>query len=480
MDTIVERWLIPVLIKIQDDDLADYLAFASSRFGSDYYVALSRNYDFLAGEWYAQAVKVFEENIPPAEQIAGGPGRDALVAYARGALRETGTPAAAADAVGKLLQADRLDPRNAEIQMLLGEAMIKTAPVMPPGLGELRVIIDTPNYAEAERYLSKAIKLAPEQADAHMLLGRLRYLQGRDEEAMQLYMRAREIEPDHPSADLYMGDLAYVQNRHARAIAYYKAAVSKPERVAYIHVNALAHILMALNKGTQSAEYPGIADAYLAKNPQAWNFRLDYADYLLSINTRADKVLSIVEPIPDAWYPSRKIPALSAAMIRKAVERADRSTGDPIDESVRIVQRTMVINPDPAAFAEAICRSEMGSRLLTRTIEVSNKPKALATALVVCGLRRQRHEIVRQMVKSADIAYLNLPYPDLGGETPLCYAALTKNMPTFVELAEAQVSPTRKCKDGKTVAERLQEMSYTRDPNVIQMQVTMDRLYKKE
>jgi tetratricopeptide (TPR) repeat protein len=480
VDAVVERWLLPVLMKIPDDDLADYLAFANSGFGSDYYVALSRNYDFRAGEWYAQAVKVFKDNIPPAEQVAGGPSRDTLVSDARRLLRDVGIPAAAADAMGKLLQADRLDPRNAEIQTLLGEAMIKTAPLMPLGPGQLRVVIDTPNYAEADRYLSKAIELAPTQADAHMLLGRLRYLQGRDDEAMQLFTRAREIEPDHPSMDLYLGDLSYVQNAYARAIIYYKAAVSKPERLAYTHVNALAHLLMAMRKGTQLAEYPSIADAYLAKYPQAWNFRLDYADYLLSTNTRADKVLPIVEPIPDTWYPSRKIPALSAALVRKAVERADRPTGEPIDESVRIIQRSMTVNPDPVAFAEAICRSEMGSRLLTRTMEISKNPKALATALVICGMRWQRHGIVKHIAKSADIAILNLPHPDLGDETPLCYAARTKNLPAFVELVEVRVSPARKCKDGKSVAERLVQMSYGRDPSIIQMQVTMDRIYKKE
>ncbi len=480
VDAVVEHWVLPVLKKIPDDDLADYLAFANSRFGGDYYVALSRNFDFRAGEWYAQAVKVFKDNIPPVEQVAGGPGRDALVAYARGALRDVGTPAAAADATAKLLQADRLDPRNAEIQMLLGEAMMKTAPAMPLGPDQLRVVIDTPNYAEADRYLSKALELAPALADAHMLLGRLRYLQGRDDEALALYTRVRESEPEHPSIDLYLGDLSYVQNGHIRAIAYYKAAVAKPERRPYTHVNALAHLMMALRKGTQLAEYPRIADGYLAKHPEAWNFRLDYADYLLSTEARADKVLSVVEPVPDAWQASRKIPALSAALVRKAMERADKRTGEPTDESVRLIQRNMTLNPDPVAFAESICRGDMSSRLLKRTLEISKSQKALATALVVCGLRWQRRETIKSTVMRADIARLNLPHPDLGGDTPLCYAVLTKNLPAFVDLGEAQVSPARKCKDGNTVAERLVQMSYGKDPSIAQMQIMMKRLYKKE
>ena len=35
------------------------------------------------------------------------------------------------------------------------------------------------------------------------------------------------------------------------------------------------------------------------------------------------------------------------------------------------------------------------------------------------------------------------------------------------DLAEAQVSPARKCIDGNTVAERLLHMSYGRDPNIV-------------
>lgn len=479
MDALVERWLAPVLIKIPDDDLADYLAFVNSRFGGDYYVALSQSYDLQAGDWHTELLKSFKDNIPPAEQTAGGPGRDALVADARRSLRDVGSPAAAADAMAKLLQADRLDPRNAEIQMLLGEAAIKTAPAMPLGPDQLRVVIDTPNYAEAERYLTKAIELAPALADAHMLLGRLRYLQGRDEEALQLYARGREIEPDHPSMDLYLGDLAYAQNQHNKAAGFYKAAVNKPERLAYVHVNALKNLLMTLRKSTQLGEYPRIADAYLAKNPQAWNFRLDYTDYLLSTDTRSDKILSIVEPIPDAWLPSRKIPALSATLVRKAVERVDKRTGEPTEESMRLMQRNMGLNPEPAALAEAMCRGDVSTRLLRRTLEVSRNRKALATALVVCSLRWQRHDVVRGTIQQADIARLSLSQPDLGGETPLCYAAATKNLAGFTQLAEAQVSPARKCIDGNTVAERLLQMSYGRDPSIVQMQIVMKRYYRR-
>ena len=478
LSVILNRWLTPALAKIPDEQLSKFVVFANTSFGANYYVALSRAHDFQAGEWYAQTAKKFTDNIPPVAAAAGAPGSDVLVADARHALRNVGSPAAAAYAAGKLVEADRIDPRNPEIQTLLGEAAMKTAPGMPLAPDQLRVVIETPNYESAEKYFLRAIELSPEYADAHMLLGRLRYLQGRDEEAAASFARAIKIEHEHPSMDLFLGDLAYVKKDYNVAYRHYKSAIAKPERLAYVHVNALSHLLMTLRRGTQMAEYPRIAEGYLAKYPQAWNFRLDYADYLLSTDTRADKIFAVADPIPDTWLPARKVPIISSALVRKAGERVD-GAGEPREESMALIQRAMGMNPDPVMLAESICRAGARGKLVRRTYDVNKDRKRLATALTICGLRWQRHDIVREMSLRADTKQLNLPLVELGGDTPLCYAAATKNLAGFGALVEAQVSPVRKCNDGNSVAERLLKMSFARDPNIAQMQIMMKRFYKK-
>lgn len=478
LSVILNRWLVPALVKIPDEQLAKFLAFANTSFGGDYYVALSRAYDFQAGEWYAETSKKFTDNIPPAQAVAGGPGKDALVAAARYALRDVGSQAAAADAMTKLLEADRLDPRNPEIQTLLGEAAMKSAPVVPMAPDQLRVPIVTPNYEQAEKYLLRAIELSPQYADAYMQLGRLRYLQGRDEDAAKAFETAIKIQPEHPSMDLYLGDLSYAKKDYSVAYRYYKTAISKPERLAYVHVNALSHLLMTLRKTTQVAEFPSIAEAYLAKYPQAWNFRLDYADYLLLSNARADKIFAIADPIPDTWLPARKVPIISAGLIRKAGERVDRA-GEPREESMQLIRRAIGMNPDPVTLAEAVCRAGVRNKLVRGVYESSKDTKKLATALVICGLRWQQHDVVREMSTRADARSLSLPLAELGGDTPLCYAAATRNLPGFGALVEAQVSPVRKCVDGNTVAERLLQMSFGKDQNITQMQIMMKRFYKK-
>ncbi len=475
---VVDDWLIPVLKKVPDDDLADYLKFAGSRFGGDYYVALSAAYDFQAGEWYAQLVEKFKESRPATAQADGQPAKEALVLEARRLLHDVGGGAAAADALAKLLQAEPMDPRNPEIHALIGEATIMTAPAMPLPPDQLRVVIDTPNYEQADMRLAKALELAPDYADALMMQGRLRYLQGKDAEAAALYERARAIEPEHPRMDFYLGDLAFAQVEYSKAVRQYQTALSKPEGIALIHHSALTNLMPALRKISRMGEYPRIADGYLTRHPDAWNFRFDYAEYLLANDNRADKILSVVEPVPDAWLPTRKFPIVSAALMRKASENVGKA-GDPRGASQQALRRAMQMNPDPRTLAEAVCRSGVSDELAEITANASPDPKATSTALVVCALRWRRTDIVRALASHADASQLNLPHPDLGGDTPMCYAVAVKDAKAFTAFAKIQLNPLQKCRDGNTVPERLQRMVYGGDPAVQQMQTMMLRLYKR-
>lgn len=475
---VVDDWLTPMLKKVPDDDLADYLKFAGSRFGGDYYVALSAAYDFQAGEWYAQLVEKFKESRPATAQADGQPAKEALVLEARRLLHDVGGGAAAADALAKLLQAEPMDPRNPEIHALIGEATIMTAPAMPLPPDQLRVVIDTPNYEQADMRLAKALELAPDYADALMMQGRLRYLQGKDAEAAALYERARAIEPEHPRMDFYLGDLAFAQVEYSKAVRQYQTALSKPEGIALIHHSALTNLMPALRKISRMGEYPRIADGYLARHPDAWNFRFDYAEYLLANDNRADKILSVVEPVPDAWLPTRKFPIVSAALMRKASENVGKA-GDPRGASQQALRRAMQMNPDPRTLAEAVCRSGVSDELAEITANASPDPKATSTALVVCALRWRRTDIVRALASHADASQLNLPHPDLGGDTPMCYAVAVKDAKAFTAFAKIQLNPLQKCRDGHTVPERLQRMVYGGDPAVQQMQTMMLRLYKR-
>lgn len=478
METVVDGWLAPALVKIPDDDLADYLNFVEGTFAGDYYVALNSAFDFRAGAWYEQLVEQFDRNNVQTVLPGGAAGKDALVADARRSLHEIGTPAAAADAQLKLTQAERMDPADAAIKALLGEAALTTAPRMPVTGEQLRAVIQTPNYEQAERFLAKAIELKPDLAEAHVQLGRLRYLQGRDDEAAAAFDTASKIEPEHPLLNLLRGDLAYAKQDYAASSNLLQAALSRPEGRVHVHVTALNHLQVVLRKTGRMAEYPRIVNAFLARNPQAWNVRLDFADYLLTDNARAEVVLPVIEPVPDDWFPARKVPIVAAALIRKAAERLDKD-GKPIGASQVAMQRLLAMAPEPRALGEGICRSGVETTVAKMVLDTSPAPKVAATSLVVCSLRWQNARMAYGIAPLADAVALSGPLPELNNDSPLCYAAATRNVRGFMGLAKLQVSPTQRCNDGDTIAARLQRLSYGSDTGVAQMLDALNRFYRK-
>ena len=53
----------------------------------------------------------------------------------------------------------------------------------------------------------------------------------------------------------------------------------------------------------------------------------------------------------------------------------------------------------------------------------------------MCALRWQRVDILRAITPYGDGVALSGPQQDLLGDTPLCYAAATKNVKAFVSLS---------------------------------------------
>ena len=92
-------------------------------------------------------------------------------------------------------------------------------------------------------------------------------------------------------------------------------------------------------------------------------------------------------------------------------------------------------------------------------VDATPNPKATIPPLTVCALRWQRVDILRAITPYGDAVALSGPQQDLPGDTPLCYAAATKNVKAFVSLGKLQVSPTQRCNDGNTVVERLSRMA---------------------
>ncbi|MGN6150970.1 MAG: tetratricopeptide repeat protein [Lysobacteraceae bacterium] len=478
---LLDKWLIPALAKTSDKDIETFMDFAESPTGADYYVALAAAYDFRNGDWYSQLYQALREAAAPGELPGGAPGgKDAVIAQARQLLVNVGTPAAAAQALAMLQEVERIDPRNALVRRLVGEAAIKSTPPVPLAQDQLRAVIDAPSYYIADQELAKSLELAPDDADALMWLGRLRYLQGRDAEAGPLFQRAAEINEEHPYLNLFNADLIYETGDYTKAMRYYQAALAKPEGLPFVYDTTMSHLMSAMRRANRASDFPRVADAFLAQHPQYWNVRLDYADFLMATpGIKSDRIVAVVDPVPDTWLPARKFAVLSAALVRKSTERLDKKTGAPVGDSQAAMKRAIALNPDPYTLAEAICRAGADAKIAQMYVDASGKAKATSTALTVCALRWQRIDILRVVSPGGDPIVLSSPQPSLLGDTPLCYAAATKNVKGFVALAKLQVNPGQRCNDGNSVSERLSRLAYGGDPSIAQMQSVLQRFYRK-
>ncbi len=313
-----------------------------------------------------------------------------------------------------------------------------------------------------------------------MWLGRLRYLQGRDAEAGPLYQRAGEINEEHPYLNLFNADLIFESGDYSKAMRYYQAALAKPEGLPFVYDTTMAHLMSAMRRGNRAADFPRVADAFLAQHPEYWNVRLDYADFLMATpGIKSDRIVAVVDPVPDTWLPARKFAVLSAALVRKSTERVDKKSKAPVGDSLAAMKRAITLNPDPATLSEAICRAGADDKIAQLYVDASPNPKSMATALTVCSLRWQRIDVLRVISAGADPIALGRPQPSLFGDTPLCYAAAIKNVKGFVALAKLQVNPGQRCNDGNSVSERLSRMAYGGDPAIAQMQSVLMRFYRK-
>ena len=143
------------------------------------------------------------------------------------------------------------------------------------------------------------------------------------------------------------------------------------------------------------------------------------------------------------------------------------------------MQRLLAMAPEPRALGEGICRSGVETTVAKMVLDTSPAPKVAATSLVVCSLRWQNARMAYGIAPLADAVALSGPLPELNNDSPLCYAAATRNVRGFMGLAKLQVSPTQRCNDGDTIAARLQRLSYGSDTGVAQMLDALNRFYRK-
>ncbi len=81
------------------------------------------------------------------------------------------------------------------------------------------------NLRRAMSACRKALKLNPDNADAHFWLGRIELVRQREQDAISAFEKATEINPEHLTAQRYLSSLLFNRNDFEGAARSYAAVV---------------------------------------------------------------------------------------------------------------------------------------------------------------------------------------------------------------------------------------------------------------
>ena len=157
--------------------------------------------------------------------------KQALAAYRRAAVLQ---PKDATDCLSAALVAEKLgDPAAAEQEYKAAAERDANSAEAIAGLANL--YLKAKRLPEAEAALRKYVAVDPENANAHLQLGRVLAAEGKSDGAQAEFENALRLAPDNPKAQ---GELAllYADNKeHAKAEQQFRAALEKQPDDAELH-----------------------------------------------------------------------------------------------------------------------------------------------------------------------------------------------------------------------------------------------------
>lgn len=463
---LVDAWLGPSLSGLADADLERFLAFAESSPGKTYYRTLRETYAYTMTDWYERLGALLSTGAAPPVSVQDPAMAAGRIAEARRLLDVLGTRVVMPEARTLLLQAERLDPANAEIQTLLGriaKTIASNATRYDPD--RLRPTINASHpldpalFAEAESRLAKAIELDPRSAEAQLYLGHLRFLQSRDEEAARHFALARKLDPREPSLSLFEASLAYEQGRLRDAERLLRQVLAAPEGRVYNHFHALKQLRIVLDAQGRGREYDTVVASQLERHPRMWDVRIGQAERMIRNGAHSRDVLAMVEPVPDNWLPDAKRSLMFDIRVRQVAEAPAASR----DEAAR---RVFEIAEQPMHVLDSVCR--MGDReiIAGAMIRASGAQHVFADGLMACAMWNRDTKLSDAVLPF--IRDIDRPNPGLEGNSPLCNAVSQMNG-ELIEwlLTKAEADPAKPCAASKTprdlVRERAEDTAFSEE-----------------
>lgn len=458
-----EDWFATQLDGIDDATLQRFIAFAESEPGRAFYRARQATYGSGMRDWQARLQTAANAQIAPQAAALGAGTLGDKLAEARRLLEQEAMPAqeypqGLYDARTLLQNAERLDAKNVDVQILKARVEMALHPHLtmaaPHDRGQIRdrVAPGGPNmasgYEQIDRELAKAILLAPANADAHLYLGRSKFLQRNDTVAAHMLREARRLQAAPATLALFEGDLAYVGGDAAKAERLYRESLAAAEAVPSVRDLAARHLGNALRAQGRGAEYPAIAARTLQTFPDLWPLRFDYADALLDGAGTAADAQAAIASVPETWQPPRRKLATTRVQVQRAIEAAPAARAGEARRVHEIARDTQVVG-------QALCGAR-DAEIIETVIRANPNPGSeayIADALLGCAVSERRPDAVAVALRYA--RDIDQPLSGLWGDTALCGAAARNDVRTLTLLLQKKADTARRCGGTMTPRERL-------------------------
>lgn len=450
-EAIVERWLSAVLEDVDAHELSRFLAFAESEAGQSYYQKFIGPHFPGLNEWHGAFASALASATTPVP-ADGTPARaDALFAeakqrYGNGSIEDN------VRARLLLLRAVALDPRDAQIRLLLGQVSMTTRSGRQPEVDEFRVPTDPKSLEEAEIHLKEAIALDPTLPLAYLAYGRARFLLEDDAEAERNFKLARQHGcASCPRLDLYEGDLMAIREDWHGAVAAYRAAFAHPSASDFTRRNAFAKLIIVANKAKRPEDIRAIGDPYMQKHPGDVGIGELYVSYLMNRLRDYATALNIIDAAGSGhrygWVQLRAF-ALSG-LAQQSADRRGRLSVQPTQQMQQAV--ALIGGPD---LARMHCLGGSDGATLRSIANYSEDPRQTATYVLGCAIStRNTGAVVEMIALGADVNAMTR-YPE--AEMPLCLAYYSGNPDVFKALLDAGADRARRCRDGRELLDMME------------------------
>ena len=467
------------LATVSGRDLERFLVFAESEPGLAFYASLAATYTGAMLDWYGQLALDTRTRIAPKVVVLGADAVAAQFADIRKALDHLGTPYDLNPLLPKLDNLALRERNNAELETLRGWYEVEMFAqhelhMRPREKGQIRDAQIDPksaifrSYERPEPFLESAMTLAPKNAEARALLGRVRFMQSKDDEAAKLFAEARRLDADDAMLAFFEGDLAYAKGQFAKAERSYRAAISKTQDRPATRYRAIRHLGFALEAQGRGRDYGAVAEDQLRRHPEMWDLRLDYAEDMLDRSGSAADAMAVLAPIPENWHSERMPLVLTRVQLQRVTEAPPAARAD-------LAKRWETTTFDTEAIGKALCMARDRSALQTvlHAREIPDIGAHIGRAMLGCAVQQRRPEAVADALPL--MLDVNEPLNTLWQDTALCGAAERSDARTLTLLLKAKADPERPCRDGKTPRDRLAAFAAQKKPGASDALAAFDR-----